>query len=48
MRHIFTVDDLKYLKKGGRISSSVSLVGTVLNVKPILIATDEGATVFHH
>lgn len=46
MRHIFTVDDLKYLKKGGRISSSVSLVGTVLNVKPILIATDEGAIGF--
>ena len=30
------VDDLKYLKKGGRISSSVALVGGMLKVKPIL------------
>ncbi len=42
IRHIFTVDDLKYLKRGGRISASVSLVGTVLNIKPVLVATDEG------
>ncbi len=42
MRHIFTVDDLKYLRKGGRISTSVSLVGAVLNIKPVLIASDEG------
>lgn len=42
MRHIFTVDDLKYLKKGGRISSAASLVGSVLNIKPVLAASREG------
>ncbi len=31
-----TVDDLKYLKKGGRITPSVAAVGTVLNIKPVL------------
>ncbi len=41
VRHIFTVDDLKYLKKGGRISSAVSLVGGILNIKPLLYASDE-------
>ncbi|MBE5936393.1 MAG: DegV family protein [Lachnospiraceae bacterium] len=42
MRHIFTVDNLKYLRKGGRISASASLVGNVLGIKPILYATDLG------
>ena len=36
MRIFVAVDDLKYLKKGGRISSSVALVGGMLKVKPIL------------
>ncbi len=31
-----TVDDLKYLKKGGRITPSVAAIGTVLNIKPVL------------
>lgn len=30
------VDDLKYLKKGGRITPSVAAIGTVLNIKPVL------------
>lgn len=34
----FTVADLKYLKKGGRISSAVAIAGTILNIKPILKA----------
>ncbi|MGN0382720.1 MAG: DegV family protein [Eubacterium sp.] len=42
MRHIFTVGDLKYLKKGGRISATAAVAGTVLNLKPILKATNEG------
>lgn len=42
MRHIFTVDNLKYLRKGGRISSAKALVGTVLNLKPILRADENG------
>lgn len=31
-----TVDDLKYLKRGGRITPSVAAIGTVLNIKPVL------------
>ena len=31
-----TVDDLKYLKKGGRITPSVATIATVLNIKPVL------------
>ncbi len=38
----FTVADLKYLKKGGRISSAVAIAGTLLNIKPILKADSNG------
>ncbi|MDY3746283.1 MAG: DegV family protein [Lachnospiraceae bacterium] len=31
-----TVDTLKYLKKGGRITAAAALAGTVLNIKPVL------------
>lgn len=31
-----TVDDLKYLKRGGRITPSVAAIGKVLNIKPVL------------
>ena len=31
-----TVDDLKYLKRGGRVTPSVAAIGTVLNIKPVL------------
>lgn len=47
MRHVFTVDDLKYLKKGGRISGAASLIGNVLGIKPILYATDQGTIEMH-
>lgn len=40
--HWFTVDDLVYLKRGGRISPTVAFVGTLLGVKPILHVDDEG------
>ncbi|MBO4325251.1 MAG: DegV family protein [Lachnospiraceae bacterium] len=40
--HMFTVDDLKYLKNGGRISRTTAIVGTLLNVKPVLHTDDEG------
>lgn len=40
--HWFTVDDLMYLKRGGRISAATALVGTMLNVKPVLHVDDEG------
>lgn len=35
-----TVDDLKYLKQGGRISASSAAIGTLLNIKPILSLED--------
>lgn len=35
-RAYFTVDDLKYLKRGGRISSTSAFVGSLLDIKPIL------------
>ena len=38
----FTVDDLKYLKRGGRISAATALVGTMLSIKPVLHVDDEG------
>jgi len=40
--HRFTVDDLNYLKRGGRVSNSAALVGSLLNVKPVLYVPDEG------
>lgn len=42
IRHIFTVDDLQYLKKGGRISQAENVIGSILNIKPLLFASDEG------
>ena len=36
IHHIFTVDDLFYLKKGGRISAAKAAFGTMLSIKPIL------------
>lgn len=38
----FTVDDLVYLKRGGRISPTVAFVGNVLGIKPILHMDEEG------
>lgn len=40
--HWFTVDDLRYLKRGGRISAATALLGTMLNIKPVLHVDDEG------
>lgn len=41
--HLFTVDDLKYLFMGGRISKTVKNVGQVLNIKPLLGNDEEGS-----
>ena len=38
----FIVEDLQYLKRGGRISSTAAFAGNVLNLKPILKINDEG------
>ena len=40
--HWFTVEDLKYLKRGGRVSAATALLGSALNVKPVLHVDDEG------
>jgi len=42
MEHIFTVDNLEYLFRGGRISRAAALVGGLLGIKPVLEVTDEG------
>lgn len=34
--HVFTVDNLKYLQKGGRISFTKAMLGTMLNLKPVM------------
>lgn len=38
----FYVDSLQYLKRGGRISGTSAVFGTLLNIKPILTVSDEG------
>ena len=43
--HWFTVDDLVYLKRGGRISAATAVVGTVLNIKPVLHVDNDGRLV---
>ena len=40
--HWFTVDDLMFLKRGGRVSAATALVGTLLQIKPVMHVDDEG------
>lgn len=40
--HWFTVDDLNHLKRGGRVSATAAVIGTMLGIKPILHVDDEG------
>ena len=40
--HWFTVDDLMYLKRGGRIGAATAVVGTMLQIKPVLHMDDPG------
>lgn len=40
--HWFTVDDLMFLKRGGRISATAAIAGSVLGIKPILHVDDDG------
>jgi len=42
VNHIFTVDDLNHLKRGGRVSGFSATVGTMLSIKPILYMSQEG------
>lgn len=41
-RHWFTVKDLYYLKRGGRVSSIEAFVGTALKIRPVLSTDDQG------
>jgi len=40
MEHLFTVDDLDYLAKGGRLSKASAFLGGLLNIKPLLHVED--------
>ena len=40
--HKFTVDDLFFLKRGGRLSGGVAVIGTILQIKPVLHVDDNG------
>lgn len=40
--HNFTVDDLYHLYRGGRVSKTAAVVGTMINIKPILHVDNEG------
>ena len=40
--HWFTVDDLFFLKRGGRVSGATAVVGTMLGIKPVMHVDDEG------
>ncbi len=42
LAHWFTVEDLVYLKRGGRVSPATALVGNILSIKPVLHMDDEG------
>ena len=43
--HWFTVDDLNFLKRGGRVSATTALLGTMLSIKPMMHTSDEGKLV---
>lgn len=45
MYQVFTVDDLKYLQRGGRLSNAAAFAGTVLNIKPLLKGNEHGKIV---
>lgn len=40
--HLFTVDDLHYLHNGGRLSKSAAVLGSIINIKPILFVNNNG------
>ncbi len=45
LTHLFTVDDLGTLKRGGRLSATASFIGTLFQLKPILHVSSEGKLV---
>lgn len=45
--HWFTVDDLNFLKRGGRVSGVSAFLGTMLKIKPIMDVDDQGRLIPH-
>ena len=45
INHWFTVDDLHYLRRGGRISAATAIVGSMLSIKPVLHCDENGKLV---
>lgn len=43
--HLFTVEDLNHLYRGGRVSRTTATVGSLLNIKPVMHVDDEGKLV---
>ena len=43
--HVFTVDDMNHLYRGGRVSKGTAVVGQALKMKPVLMVSDEGKLV---
>ena len=42
VNHWFTVDDLMFLKRGGRVSAAAAVMGSMLSIKPVLYVDNEG------
>lgn len=42
LHHFFMVDDLMYLKRGGRINAATAIIGSAIGIKPILIIDKQG------
>lgn len=40
--HWFTIEDLMFLKRGGRVSAATAIVGSMLSIKPVMHVDDEG------
>ena len=40
--HWFTVDDLFFLKRGGRVSAATAVMGTMLSIKPVMHVDNKG------
>lgn len=45
VHHWFTVGDLAYLRRGGRVSGAAAVVATLLHIKPVMVVTTEGKLV---
>ena len=43
--HWFTVEDLQFLRRGGRVSAAAAVIGSILSIKPVLHVDNEGRPV---